>query len=342
MKAIGYKQPGSIDRDDALIDIELPRPVPGGRDLLVEVQAVSVNPVDTKVRRSAAPAEGEYKVLGFDAVGVVREVGPDVSLFRPGDAVWYAGAIDRSGSNAEFQLVDERLVGRKPTTLSAADAAALPLTGITAWELLFDRLQVPLAGSGRPSTLLIVGAAGGVGSILIQLARQRTDLTVVATASRPETRAWVTQLGAHHVIDHREAFAPQLATLNLPPVDQVISLTHTDKHFVQLVDLLAPQGKLALIDDPELIDVRLLKRKSLSLHWELMFTRSLFHTDDMEAQHRLLNALADMVDQGAVRSTARVNLGLINAANLRAAHALAESGTALGKIVLEGFGAEGD
>lgn len=336
MKAIGYTQPGSIERDDALIDIELPRPVPGGRDLLVEVQAVSVNPVDTKVRRSAASAEGEYKVLGFDAVGVVRETGPDVSLFRPGDAVWYAGAIDRPGSNAEFQLVDERLVGRKPKTLSAADAAALPLTG-TAWELLFDRLQVPLAGNGRPSTLLIVGAAGGVGSILIQLARQRTDLTVVATASRPETRAWVTQLGAHHVIDHREAFAPQLAAFNLPPVDQVISLTHTDKHFVQLVDVLAPQGKLALIDDPEPIDVRLLKRKSLSLHWELMFTRSLFKTCDMEAQHRLLDALADMVDQGAVRSTAQVHLGLINAANLRQAHALAESGTALGKIVLEGF-----
>ncbi len=173
MKAIGYTQPGSIDRNDALIDIELPRPVPTGRDLLVAVQAVSVNPVDTKVRRSAAPAEGEFKVLGFDAVGVVREVGPDVRLFRPGDAVWYAGAIDRSGSNAEFQLVDERLVGRKPKTLSAADAAALPLTGITAWELLFDRLQVPLAGHGRPSTLLIVGAAGGVGSILIQLARRK-------------------------------------------------------------------------------------------------------------------------------------------------------------------------
>jgi len=342
MKAIGYSQPGSIERNDALIDIELPRPVPTGRDLLVEVQAVSVNPVDTKVRRSAAPAEGEYKVLGFDAVGVVREVGPEVSLFRPGDPVWYAGAIDRPGSNAEFQLVDERLVGRKPKTLSAADAAALPLTGITAWELLFDRLQVPLAGKGRPSTLLIIGAAGGVGSILIQLARQRTDLTVVATASRPETRAWVMQLGAHHVIDHREAFAPQLAAFNLPPVDQVISLTHTDKHFVQLVELLAPQGKLALIDDPELIDVRLLKRKSLSLHWELMFTRSLFHTDDMAAQHRLLDALADLVDEGAVRSTAQLHLGSINAANLRRAHALAESGTAQGKIVLEGFGAEGD
>ncbi|MBS0369433.1 MAG: zinc-binding alcohol dehydrogenase family protein [Proteobacteria bacterium] len=337
MKAIGYRQPGPIERDDALIDIELPRPQPTGHDLLVEVQAISVNPVDTKVRHSATPADGEYKVLGYDAVGVVREVGPEASLFRPGDAVWYAGAIDRAGSNAEFQLVDERLVGHKPKSLSAADAAALPLTGITAWELLFDRLQVPLAGSGRPSTLLIVGAAGGVGSILIQLARQRTDLTVVATASRPETRAWVTDLGAHHVIDHRQPFAAQLAALNLPPVDQAISLTHTDSHFPQLVEVLAPQGKLALIDDPDPIDVRLLKRKSLSLHWELMFTRSLFHTPDMVAQHRLLDALGELVDQGAVRSTAQLHLGIINAANLRKAHALLESGTALGKVVLEGF-----
>ena len=337
MKAVGYQQPGAIDRADALIDIEIARPVPTGRDLLVEVQAIAVNPVDTKVRRSAAPPEGEYKVLGYDAVGIVRETGPDATLFRPGDAVWYAGAIDRTGSNAEFQLVDERLVGRKPASLSPADAAALPLTGITAWELLFDRLKVPLAGEGRPGTLLIVGAAGGVGSILIQLARQRTGLTVVGTASRPESRAWALALGAHHVIDHRQPFAPQIDALGVPPVDYAISLTHTDQHFAQLVDALAPQGKLALIDDPEPIDVRLMKRKSLSLHWELMFTRSLFHTDDMDAQHRLLNAIADLVDQGAIRSTVQAKLGPICAANLRKAHALLESGTAVGKIVLEGF-----
>ncbi len=337
MKAVGYQQPGAIDRADALIDIEIARPVPTGRDLLVEVQAIAVNPVDTKVRRSAAPPEGEYKVLGYDAVGIVRETGPDATLFRPGDAVWYAGAIDRAGSNAEFQLVDERLVGRKPASLSPADAAALPLTGITAWELLFDRLKVPLAGEGRPGTLLIVGAAGGVGSILIQLARQRTGLTVVGTASRQESRAWALQLGAHHVIDHRQPFAPQIDALGVPPVDYAISLTHTDQHFAQLVEALAPQGKLALIDDPEPIDVRLMKRKSLSLHWELMFTRSLFHTDDMDAQHRLLNALADLVDQGAIRSTVQAKLGPICAANLRKAHALLESGTAVGKIVLEGF-----
>lgn len=337
MKAVGYQQPGSLDRADALMDIELPCPVPAGRDLLVEVQAIAVNPVDTKIRRSAAPGEGNYKVLGYDAVGIVREVGPGVQFFRPGDAVWYAGAIDRSGSNAEYQLVDERIVGRRPASLSAAEAAALPLTGITAWELLFDRLQVPLAGQGDAASLLIVGAAGGVGSILIQLAHQRTDLTVIATASRPESRDWVRTLGAHHVIDHHQAFAPQLAGLNTPPVDYAISLTHTDQHFTQLIDALAPQGKLALIDDPELIDVRLLKRKSLSLHWELMFTRSLFQTRDMEAQHHLLNALADMVDRGVIRSTVQAHLGPICAENLKKAHALLEGGTVVGKIVLEGF-----
>lgn len=337
MKAVGYQTAGSIDRPDALLDIELPRPVPTGRNLLVEVQAIAVNPVDTKVRRSATPPPGEYKVLGYDAVGIVREVGPEVRLFQPGDAVWYAGAIDRSGSNAEFQRVDERIVGHRPVSLPAAEAAALPLTGITAWELLFDRLQVPLAGQGRPASLLIVGAAGGVGSVLIQLARQRTGLTVIGTASRPESRAWVAELGAHHVIDHRQPLAAQIAALDAPPVDYVISLTHTDTYFTQLVEVLAPQGKLALIDDPEPIDVRLLKRKSLSLHWELMFTRSLFQTADMEAQHHLLNALAGLVDAGVVRSTVQARLGPICADNLKKAHALLESGGAVGKIVLEGF-----
>lgn len=337
MKAIAYRQPGPLDAPDSLLDIELPRPQATGRDLLVEVQAISVNPVDTKVRRSAAPAAGEYKVLGWDAVGIVREVGPEASLFKVGDAVWYAGAIDRAGSNSEFHLVDERLVGHAPQGIAPAEAAALPLTGITAWELLFDRLQVPLAGAGQPTSLLIVGAAGGVGSVLIQLARQLTDLTVIATASRPETRAWVSELGAHQVIDHSQPMLPQVAALKLPPVGYVISLTQTDCHFPELVEILAPQGKLALIDDPEPIDVRLLKRKSLSLHWELMFTRSLFQTADMVAQHRLLDELARLVEQGVIRSTAQQHLGRINAANLRQAHRILESGRSIGKIVLEGF-----
>ncbi|BBP04802.1 oxidoreductase [Sulfuriferula plumbiphila] len=337
MKAVGYRQPGPLEASDSLIDIELPRPRATGRDLLVEVQAVSVNPVDTKLRRSAVPTDGEYKVLGFDAVGIVREVGTNVTLFKPGDEVWYAGAIDRAGCNSEFHLVDERVVGRRPRSISAADAAALPLTGITAWELLFDRLQIPLAGGGQPSTLLIVGAAGGVGSILIQLACQLTQLTVVATASRPETQAWARELGAHQVIDHHQPLLAQLVEKQLPPVNHVISLTQTERHFEQLVEILAPQGKLALIDDPGPIDVRLLKRKSLSLHWELMFTRSLYQTGDMQAQHKLLNELAGLVDLGIIRTTARQNLGNINAANLLQAHRLLESGQAIGKVVLEGF-----
>lgn len=337
MKAIGYYNNGAIDRDDALIDLELPRPTPSGRDLLVEVQAVSINPVDTKVRKSATPEANQARVLGFDAVGIVREVGADATLFKVGDAVWYAGVIDRPGSNSEFQLVDERIVGRKPSTLSAADAAALPLTTITAWELLFDRLQAPRAGSS-PAALLVVGAAGGVGSILIQLARQLTGLTVIGTASRPETRDWVLQMGAHHVIDHRQPLAAQIAALDIPPVRYVASLTNTEQHFEQIVELLAPQGKLALIDDPATpIDIRLMKRKSLSLHWELMFTRALFKTGDMDAQHAILNEVAALVEQGKIRSTAQVQLGTISAENLRHAHQMIESGSTIGKIVLTGF-----
>jgi NADPH2:quinone reductase len=336
MKAIGYHRPGPLTAD-SLIDIELPRPEATAHDLLVEVRAISVNPVDTKLRIGAAPVAGEYKVLGYDAVGIVREVGTDVTLFKAGDEVWYAGAIDRAGCNSEFHLVDERLVGHKPRSISAADAAALPLTGITAWELLFDRLQIPLAGGGQPSTLLIVGAACGVGSILIQLARQLTDLTVVATASRPESQRWAKAMGAHQVINHREPMTAQITDQKLPPVHHVISLTQTDKYLAQLVEILAPQGKLALIDDPGPFDARLLKRKSLSLHWELMFTRSLYQTTDMQAQHKLLNELANLVDQGIVRTTAQQNLGKINAANLLQAHRLLESGEVIGKVVLEGF-----
>ncbi len=342
MKAIGYREPGPIERPDSLIEFELPQPVPQGRDLLVQVQAVSVNPVDTKVRRNAAPAAGETRVLGFDAVGVVHAVGGGVSLFEPGDVVWYAGAIDRPGSNSEFQLVDERIVGYAPRTLAPADAAALPLTGITAWELLFDRLQVPRAGSAEaeraePATLLVVGAAGGVGSVLVQLARGLTDLVVVGTASRPETIAWATEMGAHHTVDHHQPLQAQIEALGVPPVRYVASLTQTDRHFAQIVELMAPQGRFALIDDPEPIDVRLLKRKSISLHWELMFTRSLFQTSDMIAQHDLLEELARLVDEETVRSTARAHYGRITAANLQRAHALQESGAAIGKTVLAGF-----
>ena len=337
MKAIAYQDNLPIDHADALVDITLPDPVATGHDLLVEVQAVSVNPVDVKVRAGSTPAAGEWKVLGWDAAGIVKAVGPDVTLFRPGDRVWYAGSIARAGSNGELQLVDERIAGRMPQSLDFGAAAALPLTSLTAWELLFDRLEVPTDERGEGKTLLVIGAAGGVGSILVQLARQLTRLTVVGTASRPETRDWVLKHGAHHVIDHGKPLADEIRRAGLGAPDYVISLTHTEQHFDQIVELIAPQGKFGLIDDPAPIDVRKFKRKAVSLHWELMFTRSLFSTPDMIRQHEILNHVAELIDAGTIRSTANENFGRIDAANLKRAHALIESNRAQGKIVLAGF-----
>ncbi|WP_041523652.1 zinc-binding alcohol dehydrogenase family protein [Gilvimarinus agarilyticus] len=344
MKAVGYLEPQAIDKDTALMDIELDKPTATGRDLLVKVQAVSVNPVDTKVRRSAKPDDGQVKVLGWDAVGEVVATGDQAQWFNVGDKVWYAGDITRAGSNAEYQLVDERIVGAKPQSLSDADAAALPLTGITAWELLFDRLDFTPRGSseseaGKPQArILIVGAAGGVGSILTQLAAKLTNAVVIGTASREQTQQWVEALGADHVINHHQPMQPQLAELGIENVSHVISLTHTDQHFEQLVEVLAPQGKLALIDDPALpLDVMKLKRKSLSLHWELMFTRAMFTTWDIAKQHELLTQLAQMIDDGTLKTTVGEHFGTINATNLKRAHAHIESNQAVGKIVLEGF-----
>jgi len=335
MKAIAFTQHGlPIEDPKALMDMDLPKPTPGPRDLLVEVRAVSVNPVDTKIR--AGSAATEPKVVGWDAVGVVREVGSDVTLFQPGDEVFYAGSIVRPGSYSEFHLVDERIVGHKPKSLDNAHAAALPLTSITAWELLFDRLGVQ-EGGGEGESLLIIGAAGGVGSILVQLARQLTKMTVIGTASRSETQDWIKQLGAHHVIDHSQPLVAQLEQIGVGQVTHVASLTHTDSHFTQLIEALRPQGRLALIDDPKTLDVMPMKRKSLSLHWELMFTRSLFETPDMIKQHELLNRVSALVDEGVLKTTLGEHFGVINAENMRRAHAVIESGKARGKIVLEGF-----
>lgn len=338
MKAIGYKKPQPIGASDALIDITLPEPQATGRDLLVEVKAVSVNPVDTKIRASAAPAEGQaYKVLGWDASGIVKAVGPEVTLFKPGDRVWYAGSIARPGTNSELHLVDERIVGHAPKSLDFAQAAALPLTAITAWEMLFDRLGIAPGKQPSSKSLLIVGASGGVGSIMTQLATRLTALTVIGTASRPETQAWVKELGAHHVIDHGKPIAAELKRIGFPTVDYIVSLTQTDAHFDQIVEAIAPQGKFGLIDDPKALNVMPFKRKSVSLHWELMFTRSLFGTADMIGQHRLLNEVAALVDAGLIRTTLAERFGAINAANLKRAHALIESGKARGKVVLEGW-----
>jgi zinc-binding alcohol dehydrogenase family protein len=337
MKAVAYQKPLSIGSTDSLVDIELPDPLAQGHDLLVEVKAVSVNPVDTKVRRSAKPIEGEWKVLGWDAAGIVRAVGPDVTLFKAGDRVWYAGSITRPGSDSELHLVDERIVGKMPASLDFAAAAALPLTSITAWEMLFDRLALRPGKTATGESLLIIGAAGGVGSIMTQLARRLTGLTVIGTASRPESQAWVKQLGAHQVIDHSAVLTEELKRIGVPNPNYIVSLTQTDQHFAQIAEAIAPQGKFGLIDDPGPIDVSLLKRKSVSLHWELMFTRAMFNTADMIAQHHLLSEMAELVDSGLVRSTVSENFGKINATNLKRAHALLESGKARGKIVLEGF-----
>jgi len=336
MKAIVFTEYGlPIDDPRALFDSELPEPTPGPHDLLVQVRAIAVNPVDTKVR-SGKGATPQPQVLGWDTVGVVGAVGSDVTLFQPGDEVFYAGAIDRPGSYSELHLVDERIVGCKPRSLDDASAAALPLTSITAWELLFDRLGIGEHG-GAGQSLLILGAGGGVGSILTQLARQLTGLKVIGTTSRPETREWVSALGAHHVIDHSRPLAEQLKHIGIEVVDYVISLTHTDSYLPQLIEVLRPQGHLALIDDPAVLDVVPLKRKSLALHWELMFTRSLYGTDDMIKQHLLLNRVAELIDAGVLKTTVGEHFGRIEAANLRRAHALIESGKAVGKIVLEGF-----
>ena len=337
MKAVAYYQSLPIEDAAALQDIELPAPEPGPRDLLVEVRAISVNPVDTKVRRNAQPEGGAAKVLGWDVAGVVKAVGSEVSLFQPGDKVYYAGSIARAGGNSELHVVDERIVGHMPKTLSFAEAAALPLTAITAWELLFDRLQVAEGKQDLGQSLLIVGAAGGVGSILTQLASQLTGLRVIGSASREQTQQWVRELGADHVVDHRQPLAAELKAQGIDQVTHVASLTQTDEHLDQLVEALAPQGKLALIDDPKQLDVTKLKRKSLSLHWEFMYTRSLFETPDMLEQHKLLNRVAELIDAGTLKTTLGEHFGQINAANLRRAHALLESGSAKGKIVLEGF-----
>ena len=337
MKAIGYTRIGDLDASDSLVDFQTETPVANGHDLLVKVQAISVNPVDYKIRNRRPPEGDLPNILGWDAVGEVTATGDAVTLFKPGDKVWYAGAIDRPGTNAEYHLVDERIVGRPPASIPAAQAAALPLTSLTAHEMLFDRLKVQDPVPGAAQAVLIIGGSGGVGSITIQLLRALTDLTVIATASRPETRAWVTELGAHHVINHAEPLAPQVEALGIGAPGFVFSTTHTDSYVEQIAELIAPQGRFGLIDDPETLNIIPFKAKSASVHWELMFTRSLFQTADIARQGEILNQVADLLDAGKIRSTATETLGRINAENLRAAHLTLASNTARGKMVLEGF-----
>src|SRR5262245_36498488 len=339
MRAVVFRKSLPITDPDALVDVELPKPEPSGGDLLVKVEAVSVNPVDTKVRRGGDPAGG-MRVLGWDAAGTVEAAGPQVTLFKRGDAVFYAGSVTRAGANSQYHLVDERIVGRKPSSLSFAEAAALPLTAITAWELLFDRIGVRRGETGDRRSLLIVGGAGGVGSMAIQIARKLTGLTVIATASRPETQAWVRELGAHHVIDHSQPFAPQLSAIKHPTVDIVLALTGTAQNAGQIGEVIAPEGHLGLIEGAAALkafDTTPLFSKSIGVHLEMMFTRATSGTPSMIEQHRLLSEVADLVDRGVIRTTLKETVGPIDAVHLRKAHALVESGKTIGKVVLEGW-----
>ena len=337
MKAVSFHQLLPIEDPQSFVDVAVDAPRPRPRDLLVEVRAISVNPVDTKIRAGGGPGRpaGQLQILGWDAAGVVKGVGEAVTLFRPGDEVYYAGSVDRAGSYAEFQCVDERIVGRKPRTLDFAAAAALPLTTITAWEMLFDRLRVEKPSEGA---VLILGGAGGVGSIATQLARQLTRLKIIATASRPETVEWCRRMGAHQVVDHRQPLASQVKKIVPGGVNYVLVLTKTEDHFDELIEAMVPQSAMVLIENPARpLDVVKLKPKSISLHWEFMFTRSRYETPDMVEQGRLLNEVAALVDAGRIQSTLQANLGTINASNMKKAHALVESGKTIGKIVLAGF-----
>lgn len=334
MAAVAFRKHASLAESDCLTDVTVERPVPGPHDLRVAVRAVSVNPVDTKIRAGLVAAPDAVQHLGWDAAGIVDAVGEAVTLFRPGDAVYYAGSFDRSGSNAQFHLVEERIVGHMPRSLSFAEAAALPLTSLTAWQLLFDRLAVPRGKTAHAETLLVLGGGGGVGSMLIQLARRLTGLTVIATASRPQSRDWCLALGAHHVIDHRQSLPEQISALPVPPVTLIAALSSTAEHWMELAALIVPQGRIAIITDHDSLDAVPFKAKSVSLHWEMVFTRPLFGTPDMVAQHRILNEVAAWVDAGVLRSTVKHILHPLDAARLQEAHLLVESGSMTGKVVV--------
>jgi zinc-binding alcohol dehydrogenase family protein len=343
MRAVAYTKSLPVSDPACFVEVELERPVPGPRDLLVKIEAVSVNPVDFKVRRRDDPG-GKPKVIGYDAAGTVEAIGAEVKLFKSGDAVFYSGSITRPGTNSEYHLVDERIVGRKPRSLGFAEAAALPLTAMTAWELFFDRMGLGLGqGHAGSRSLLILGGAGGVGSAAIQIARALTGMTIIATASRPETVAWVKSLGAHYVIDHSKLLGEQLAAIGHPMVDAIAAFAGSKGHAATLLDLIAPQGRIGLIEGDALsdltpADLAKLQPKCASLHFEFMFARPRFGTPDLIRQHEILDEIADLVDAGRIRSTIAKKLSPISASTLREAHALSESGKAIGKIVLEGWG----
>lgn len=337
MKMIGFKRGSSVDDEDGLFDMTGEMPVPGPREVLVQVCAVGVNPLDTKVRAGRVDVPERVVTLGWDVAGIVHAVGSAVTLFAPGQAVYYAGSFDRAGANAEYHLVDERIAARMPGTLDFAQAASVPLAALTAWQLLFERFAI-VPGDRQPrGSLLVLGGAGGVGSMLTQLARQLTGLTVIATASRGDSAHWCRAMGAHHVIDHTLPLPAQVAALNVAPVCHIAALSHTASHFAELVELIAPHGKLAVIDDHDVFDAAPLKGKSVSLHWEMVFTRPLFATDDMIEQQRILQRVARLLDEGVLRHTLRQRLSPMDAATVLRAHALLQRGGQPGKIVVSGW-----
>lgn len=336
MKAISFKEDHHSDFINPLVDIEIEAPTLQAKDLLIKVHAISVNPVDTKVRRNHIPIQDKNRILGWDAVGEVIEIGSAVENFKVGDTVWYAGDLTRAGSNAELQAVDERIVSLAPTSITQAEAAALPLTAITAWEMLFDRFEIE-SHNDNDGSILIIGGAGGVGSIAIQLLKAKTNLTVIATASRDETHEWVKSLGADYVINHHQNLQEQIHNLRVKAPKYVFSTNHSATYIEQIAQLIAPQGKFGLIDDPDALNIMPLKVKSTSIHWELMFTRSMFNTIDISKQHEILQNVAHLVDTQKIRTTLSQNLGHINADNLTKAHQLIESGKSKGKIVLSSF-----
>jgi zinc-binding alcohol dehydrogenase family protein len=340
MKAIGFYQALPAEDPSSLVDVEVPDPAPGGRDLLVRVRAVSVNPVDTKVRLRQEGVLSEPRIPGWDAAGVVEAVGSDVSLFKKGDAVYYAGDISRPGCDSQYHLVDERIVGRKPESLSFEQAAAMPLTTITAWEALFDRLGVETPGAGRTRSILIIGGAGGVGSIAVQLAKKKAGLTVIATASREASAAWCRKLGADETIDHHKPFAAEFKRIGADGVDFILCFNSTEMHIQNMADVIRPQGRICTIvetKDNQPVNINLFQRKSVGFMWELMFTRPLFQTPDMQAQHDLLNEAGRMLDDGQLTTTLTETLGPLTAENLRQAHQKIESGRMIGKLVLPGM-----
>lgn len=341
MKAIGLSHYLPVTDESCLLDIALPLPHPSARDLLIKVEAISVNPVDTKIRAPKDLIEAEAKVLGWDACGTVVSVGDEVTLFSPGQKVFYAGDITRAGCNSEYHLIDERIVGHAPAKLSTEQAAAIPLTALTAWEALFSRMGINLEGASPEGSsqknILIIGGAGGVGSMACQLASNLAGLTVIATASRPESIAWCKDMDADYIVNHHDLMADMRA-LSIKEVDYILCCNDTDMHFDNMAELIAPQGQIcSIVENTQPLTLSKLKTKSASFSWEFMFTRAMFKTDDMIEQHHILNEVARLLDEGILKTTLKEVLTPINAQNLRTAHAKLEQGRMIGKLVLSSW-----